>query len=146
MYLNNEVSRVYTPAFNELFVVHIWPTDKDNIYIKQYLPDYNENQKYESNYLLNIMNSKYPGSVLSLIKKALISRKSKEIENNEDLIEITPKSNLRLMRLLHIRVKSIVLTSIATPRRAISLLKIKSKGKRTINDFKKYEANLSVCN
>ena len=30
--------------------------------------------------------------------------------------------------------------------RAISLLKIKSKGKKTICDFKKYEANLSVHN
>ena len=50
------------------------------------------------------------------------------------------------MRLLYIKLKSIVLTSIATPGLAIGLLKIKSNGKRTINDFKKYEANLSVYN
>ena len=65
MYLNNEVNRVYTPAFNELSVVYIWPTVKDNIYIKQFLPDYNENQKPERDSLLNIMNMIYPGSVLS---------------------------------------------------------------------------------
>ena len=50
------------------------------------------------------------------------------------------------MRLLHISVKSIVSTSIAAPGRAISLLKIKSKGKRSISDFKKYEANLPMYN
>ena len=48
------------------------------------------------------------------------------------------------MRLLHIRVKLIVLTSIAKLEQVIDLLKIKSQGKRTISDFKKYEANLSV--
>ena len=36
------------------------------------------------------MNTIYLGSVLSLIKKAYVSRKSEEIEGNEDLIEITP--------------------------------------------------------
>ena len=50
------------------------------------------------------------------------------------------------MRLLHINVKSIVLARKATPGRAIGLLKIKSKGKRAISDFKKYEANLPVHN
>ena len=36
------------------------------------------------------MNAIYPGSVLSLIKKAYVSRKSKEIEDNQELIEILP--------------------------------------------------------
>ena len=36
------------------------------------------------------MNAIYPGSVLSLIKKAYVNRKSKEIEENQELIEITP--------------------------------------------------------
>ena len=61
-------------------------------------------------------------------------------------LKLLPLWNVWFMRLLHIRVKSIVLTSIATPWRAIGLLKIKSKGKKTICDFKKYEANLYVHN
>ena len=62
MHLDNEVSRVCAPAFNELSAVRIWPTVKENVYIKQYLPDYNQNQKSETDYLLNIMNTIFSSS------------------------------------------------------------------------------------
>ena len=90
MYLNNEVSRVCAPAFNKLSVVHIWPTVKDNVSIKQYLPDYNENQKSEKRLFDKYHEYDISRLRLSLIKKAYFSRKSEEIESNEDLVKITP--------------------------------------------------------
>ena len=67
MFLINEVNRVYAPSFNELSVAKIWPEIKKCDHIMEYMPDYNEDQQPERDFLLNIMNTVYPRSVLKII-------------------------------------------------------------------------------
>ena len=91
MLLINEVNRVYAPSFNELSVAKIWPEIKKCDHIMEYMPDYNEDQQPERDFLLNIMNTVYPRSVFKIIQAAYSKRKPEEDKEGKDLIEITPQ-------------------------------------------------------
>ena len=55
------------------------------------MPDYNEGQQPERDFLLNIMNTIYNNSVFKIIQAVYSKRKPEEDIEGKDLIEIFPQ-------------------------------------------------------
>ena len=83
------MNRVYALAFNELYVAKIWSKAKNCEYVKEYIPDYSEDQQHERDQLLNIKSTGYPYSVFKMIESAYSKRKHEEYSESKDLIKIT---------------------------------------------------------
>ena len=76
-------------SFNELSVSKMWEIFKANEHVLWYIPDYQEPNIPEREFLLNIVNTVYPHSVETLRQESYQARNIQNATEEGELIEIT---------------------------------------------------------
>lgn len=88
------MKRIEVPRYAELSIKQIWPEIKKNVMILSYLPDYEDYEFPEREFLFGIMNTLYPQGVEKMIKVARDARAYKNLEpDDEKIVFITEIAN-----------------------------------------------------
>ena len=80
---------MHVPHYTELSVKAVWSTFKQNATIMKHMPDYNEDELPEREFLYGIVTTIYPDEMKDLISNTRTRRATKNITEKDQKVEVS---------------------------------------------------------
>ena len=86
-----QTSEIKIPDYPEFSVARLWPEQKKNKLIMEYMPDYGDKAVPDEEYMHKVMSSLYPAQTFDLIQTAHKNRSIRKALPQAEMIEMTPE-------------------------------------------------------